>query len=74
VARLEHERPHADARRTPPELDRRRWEVVRTLYGRTYMGNERTTFVIDAEGKISHIFRKVKPAEHDDKVLAALTG
>jgi peroxiredoxin Q/BCP len=48
--------------------------VVRTLYGRTYMGNERTTFVIDAEGKISHIFRKVKPAEHDDKVLAALTG
>jgi thioredoxin-dependent peroxiredoxin len=44
------------------------------MYGRTYMGNERTTFVIDADGKISHIFRKVKPAEHDGKVLAALSG
>jgi hypothetical protein len=45
---------------------------VRTLYGRIYMGNERTTFLIDADGKISHIFRKVKPAEHHQKVLAAL--
>jgi peroxiredoxin len=35
---------------------------------------ERTTFVIGADGKISHIFRKVKPAEHDERVLAALTG
>jgi thioredoxin-dependent peroxiredoxin len=42
--------------------------------GRAYLGNERTTFVIDADGKISHIFRKVKPAEHDNKVLAALSG
>jgi thioredoxin-dependent peroxiredoxin len=46
--------------------------VEKSLYGRTYWGNERTTFVIDADGKISHIFRKVKPAEHDDLVLAAL--
>jgi peroxiredoxin Q/BCP len=44
-----------------------------TMYGRTYMGNERSTFLIDADGKISHIFRKVKPAEHDAQVLAALT-
>jgi peroxiredoxin Q/BCP len=43
------------------------------MYGRTYMGNERTTFVIDADGKIKEIFRKVKPAEHDKKVLAAST-
>jgi len=46
--------------------------VQKSMYGRTYMGNERTTFLIDADGKISHIFRKVKPAEHDEKVLAAL--
>jgi len=46
--------------------------VEKSMYGRTYMGNERTTFVIDADGKISHIFRKVKPAEHDEKVLSAL--
>jgi peroxiredoxin Q/BCP len=47
--------------------------VEKSLYGRTYWGNERTTFVIDAEGKISHIFRKVKPAQHDDLVLSALS-
>jgi thioredoxin-dependent peroxiredoxin len=48
--------------------------VEKSMYGRTYMGNERTTFVIDPEGKIKDIFRKVKPAEHDALVLAALTG
>ncbi len=36
------------------------------------MGNERTTFVIGPDGKITDIFRTVKPAEHDEKVLAAL--
>ena len=40
------------------------------MYGRTYLGNERTTFVIDSGGEITDVFRKVKPAEHDDKVLA----
>ncbi len=48
--------------------------VEKSMYGRTYMGNERTTFVIAADGTISHIFRKVKPAEHDQQVLAALAG
>jgi peroxiredoxin Q/BCP len=48
--------------------------VEKSMYGRTYYGNERTTFVIDPGGKITHVFRKVKPAEHDDKVLAALRG
>jgi thioredoxin-dependent peroxiredoxin len=48
--------------------------VEKSLYGRTYWGNERTTFVIDADGKITHIFRKVKPAEHDERVLAALAA
>jgi peroxiredoxin Q/BCP len=46
--------------------------VEKSMYGRTYWGNERTTFVIDADGKITHVFRKVKPAEHDELVLAAL--
>jgi thioredoxin-dependent peroxiredoxin len=44
------------------------------MYGRAYLGNERTTSVIDADGKLTHIFRKVKPAEHDEKVLAALAA
>ena len=48
--------------------------VEKSMYGRTYFGNERTTFVIGADGKITDVFRKVKPAEHDDKVLAALRG
>ncbi|HEX8977078.1 MAG TPA: thioredoxin-dependent thiol peroxidase [Solirubrobacteraceae bacterium] len=46
--------------------------VEKSMYGRTYMGNERTTFVIDPQGKISDVFRKVKPAEHDKLVLGAL--
>jgi thioredoxin-dependent peroxiredoxin len=46
--------------------------VEKSMYGRTYMGNERTTFVIDPEGTIKEILRKVKPAEHDNLVLAAL--
>jgi peroxiredoxin Q/BCP len=48
--------------------------VEKSMYGRTYMGNERTTFVIDAEGRIKQILRKVKPAEHDALVLAALAA
>ena len=38
-------------------------------YGRTYMGIERTTFVIDPQGKIAKIFPKVKVDGHVDKVL-----
>jgi peroxiredoxin Q/BCP len=48
--------------------------VEKSMYGRRYMGNERTTFVIDPEGKIKDILHKVKPAEHDKLVLAALTA
>jgi thioredoxin-dependent peroxiredoxin len=44
----------------------------KSMYGRTYMGAQRTTFVIDPEGKVAQVLRKVKPAEHDDLVLAAL--
>ena len=44
----------------------------KSMYGKTYFGNERTTFIIDSEGKVAHVLRKVKPAEHDDLVLEAL--
>jgi thioredoxin-dependent peroxiredoxin len=46
--------------------------VEKSMYGRKYMGNERTTFVIDGAGKVTTVLRKVKPGEHDDLVLAAL--
>jgi thioredoxin-dependent peroxiredoxin len=44
----------------------------KSMYGKKYFGNERTTFVIDADGKVAEVLRKVKPAEHDALVLAAL--
>jgi len=46
--------------------------VEKSMYGKTYMGMERSTFVIDADGNVKKIMRKVKPAEHADDVLAAL--
>lgn len=48
--------------------------VKKSMYGREYMGNERTTFVISPDGEIEQVLRKVKPGEHDDLVLAALDG
>ena len=44
----------------------------KSMYGRTYMGAQRSTFVIDPEGKVAQVFEKVKPAEHDDLVLGTL--
>lgn len=41
-------------------------------YGKTYMGIERTTFVIDPSGKIQKIYPKVKVAGHAEKVLSEL--
>ena len=46
--------------------------VKKSMYGREYMGNERTTFVIAPDGMIKEILRKVKPGEHDELVLAVL--
>ena len=46
--------------------------VEKSMYGKKYMGVERTTFVIDKVGKIARIFHKVKPAGHAQEVLAAL--
>ena len=45
---------------------------TKSMYGKTYKGNERTTFIIDSAGKVAEVLRKVKPAEHDALVLAAL--
>lgn len=46
--------------------------VEKSMYGRTYMGIQRSTFVIDKEGKVAAVFPKVKPAEHVDRLLEAL--
>jgi peroxiredoxin Q/BCP len=41
----------------------------KSMYGKKYWGSMRTTFVIGRDGKIVHIFEKVKPAGHDQEVL-----
>ena len=46
--------------------------VEKSMYGRKYMGIERATFLIDPEGVIRRVWRKVKVAGHADEVLAAL--
>ena len=46
--------------------------VERKKYGKTCMGVERSTFVIDADGKVAKVMRRVKPDTHADEVLAAL--
>ena len=45
--------------------------VEKSMYGKTYMGIERTTFLIDAEGRIARAWRKVKVDGHADEVLVA---
>ena len=44
----------------------------KSMYGRKYMGAARMTFIIDEEGKIEHVFEKVKPDGHDQEVLEYL--
>jgi thioredoxin-dependent peroxiredoxin len=46
--------------------------VEKSMYGKTYMGVERTTFLIDTSGKIAKVWNKVKVKGHADEVLAAL--
>jgi peroxiredoxin Q/BCP len=46
--------------------------VEKQSYGRTYMGIERTTFVIGPDGRVEHVFPRVKAAEHAGQLLAAL--
>ncbi|MFT8419227.1 MAG: thioredoxin-dependent thiol peroxidase [Acetobacter sp.] len=44
--------------------------VEKSMYGRTYMGIDRTTFLVDAQGHIAHIWPKVKVSGHVEAVLA----
>jgi peroxiredoxin Q/BCP len=46
--------------------------VEKSMYGKKYMGVQRDTFVIDADGNVAKVLRKVQPKTHDDVVLGAL--
>lgn len=46
--------------------------VTKRMYGKEYMGIERTTFLIDEEGRIVKVFPKLKVAGHTEEVLTAL--
>ena len=46
--------------------------VQKSMYGKTFWGVTRATYVIDADGVIAHVIPKVSPKTHDDVVLAAL--
>ncbi|MGH1352889.1 MAG: peroxiredoxin [Methyloligellaceae bacterium] len=46
--------------------------VEKNMYGRRYMGVDRSTFIIDKEGKVARIWRRVKVPGHAEKVLQAV--
>ena len=46
----------------------------KSMYGRKYMGIERSTFVLDADGKIEKEWRKVKVKGHVDEIIGYLTN
>jgi peroxiredoxin Q/BCP len=46
--------------------------VEKSMYGRTYWGAARATFVIDGNGKLVHVIPKASPKTHDDEVLKAI--
>ncbi len=46
--------------------------VEKSMYGRTYWGAQRATFVIDGDGVVAHVIPKASPKTHDDEVLEAL--
>ena len=48
--------------------------VEKSMYGRKYMGVERSTFLVDEQGKIAKIWRKVKVPGHAEEVLKTATG
>ncbi|NCF51787.1 redoxin domain-containing protein [Gammaproteobacteria bacterium] len=58
----------------PDESLCRKFDVIRekTLYGRKFMGVERSTFLIDSAGKLRREWRKVKVKGHAEEVLAAV--
>ncbi len=46
----------------------------KSMYGKKYMGVERTTYIIDVDGKIKKIFSKVKVPDHNKEVMEALNS
>ena len=48
--------------------------VEKSMYGKKYMGMERSSFLVSAEGKVVKVWRKVKPEAHAAEVLAAAKG
>ena len=48
--------------------------IEKSMYGRKYWGNERSSFLINAEGHIEQIFRKVDPKTHSTQVLSTIYG
>ena len=46
----------------------------KSMYGGKYWGVNRTTFVIDADGRIAQVFEKVKPEGHADEVAQVVAG
>ena len=44
----------------------------KSMYGKTYWGANRSTFIIDADGTVAHVIPKASPKTHDDEVLRAL--
>ena len=48
--------------------------VEKSMYGRTYMGAERTTFIIAPDGTVAKVLAKVSPKTHDEEVLEALAS
>jgi thioredoxin-dependent peroxiredoxin len=44
------------------------------MYGKTYMGVQRATFIIDADGTVAHVIPKASPKTHDEQVLALLAA
>ena len=46
--------------------------VEKSMYGKKYMGVDRTSFLLDGRGVVTHVWRKVKPEAHAADVLAAL--
>jgi peroxiredoxin Q/BCP len=48
--------------------------VEKSMYGKTFWGAQRSTFVLDEQGVVRHVIKKVTPASHDADVLAALAA
>jgi thioredoxin-dependent peroxiredoxin len=54
---------------TPRPLRESHCAVEKSMYGKKYMGVERSTFVIGPDGKLTQVFRKVKPEAHIEELL-----